>query len=81
MTAIPSKFSKTGITLATYVDQFCDHRADCTNTKCELRPTSEMVIEDRQTDVAYTDMRHCKKFKPTEGPSEGAEIKEVGVWK
>ena len=83
--AFPAKYSKKGITLATYVDQFCDHRDECSNTKCALRPISEMVVKDQKTDVAYADGRHCEKFRSIATDRDevvrGADIREVGVWK
>lgn len=76
MSGLPTKYNKAGVTLADFVDQFCDHRAEC-GAKCELRPTSEMKI----TDVAYCDSRHCERFRPAEGGASGADIREIGVWK
>ena len=82
MSGFPTKYSKKGITLATYVDQFCDHCDDCSNAKCPLRSVSEV---DRKTDMAYADTRHCEKFRSIATDRDeivrGADIREVGVWK
>lgn len=75
----PSKYDKKGTTLTDFVNQFCDHKANC-GAKCELRPTSEMEIADEH-DVAYCDSRHCERFRPVDGGAAGADIREIGVWK
>ena len=81
---VRTKYSKVGVTLADFVHQFCDHKDDCTNAKCPLRPVSEMVIKDRGQDIAYTKKRHCEKFRDGATGKDvvrGANIREVGVWK
>jgi len=78
-----SKFDKSRTKTSDFIHMFCDHRADCTNTNCLLRPISEAAqfIKDRKVDIAYTDLRHCERFRHMDGGLSGAEIKELGVWK
>lgn len=80
MAAYPSKFNKSRVQVSDHIAQFCDHKKDCTNKKCLLEPTSKVVVKDPETDIAYSDARHCKQFRSADG-AIGADITEVGIWK
>ncbi len=61
--------------LTDFVDQYCDHREAC-SARCPLRAGKP----DRSR-IAYVDGYTCSRFRPVDGGTAGAEIRETGVWK
>lgn len=65
--------------LTDFIDLYCDHKDDC-DRRCDLRSTS-VLTKAHKDDLAFTECRHCQRFRPEGGTVVGADIKEVGIWK
>jgi len=72
----PNKYDKSEVVLGDFIDQFCDHKDQCT-AKCSRKSTKDIV---HPADIAYNDDDHCPRFRSAEGGVVGADIIETGVW-
>ncbi len=79
MAGFSIKYNKSKATVLDHINVHCDKRSECDRGCPAL--TTDGLKQTRKEDVAYTEPRHCTRFRPTGGNVEGADIREIGLWK
>ncbi len=79
MVTFPTKYDKTNVSVLDHITVHCDKRDGCDRDCPSL--TTNGLKQVKKDDVAYIEPKHCPRFRSVGGNVEGAEIREIGLWK